>query len=43
MTLTGIAADMRAKDHGLAALRRRILAVAAMFAGAVAGAPWRAG
>jgi uncharacterized membrane protein YoaK (UPF0700 family) len=38
MTLTGIAADVRAKDHGLAVLRRRILAVAAMFAGAVAGA-----
>jgi uncharacterized membrane protein YoaK (UPF0700 family) len=38
MTLTGIAADVRAKDHGLAGLRRRILAVAAMFGGAVAGA-----
>ena len=38
MTLTGIAADVRAKDHGLAVLRRRILAVAAMFAGAVGGA-----
>jgi uncharacterized membrane protein YoaK (UPF0700 family) len=38
MTLTGIAADVRAKDHGLGVLRRRILAVAAMFAGAVAGA-----
>jgi hypothetical protein len=33
MTLTGSAADVRAKDHGLAVLRRRILAVAAMFAG----------
>jgi uncharacterized membrane protein YoaK (UPF0700 family) len=38
MTLTGIAADVRATDHGLAGLRRRILAVAAMFGGAVAGA-----
>ena len=38
MTLTGIAADVRAQGHGLAVLRRRILAVAAMFAGAVGGA-----
>jgi uncharacterized membrane protein YoaK (UPF0700 family) len=38
MTLTGIAADVRAKDHGRAGLSRRILAVAAMFAGAVGGA-----
>ena len=34
MTLTGIAADVRAKDHGLAGLGRRVLAVATMFAGA---------
>ena len=38
MTLTGIAADVRAQGHGLAVLRRRILAVATMFAGAVGGA-----
>jgi uncharacterized membrane protein YoaK (UPF0700 family) len=38
MTLTGIAADLRAKDHGFAGLGRRILAVVAMFAGAVGGA-----
>ena len=38
MTLTGIAADVRAKDHGRAGLGRRILAVATMFAGAVGGA-----
>jgi uncharacterized membrane protein YoaK (UPF0700 family) len=38
MTLTGIAADVRAQAHGLAVLRRRILAVAAMFAGAAGGA-----
>jgi hypothetical protein len=38
MTLTGIAADVRATDHGRAGLRRRILAVAAMSGGAVAGA-----
>jgi uncharacterized membrane protein YoaK (UPF0700 family) len=38
MTLTGIAADVRATDHGRAGLGRRILAVAAMFGGAVAGA-----
>ena len=38
MTLTGIAADVRAQGHGLAVLRRRVLAVAAMFAGAVGGA-----
>jgi uncharacterized membrane protein YoaK (UPF0700 family) len=38
MTLTGIAADVRATDHGRTGLRRRILAVAAMFGGAVAGA-----
>jgi hypothetical protein len=37
MTLTGIAADVRAQGHGLA-VRRRILAVAAMLAGAVGGA-----
>ena len=37
MTLTGIAADLRA-PHPRAALGRRGLAVAAMFAGAVAGA-----
>jgi uncharacterized membrane protein YoaK (UPF0700 family) len=38
MTLTGIAADVQAKDHGRAGLVRRVLAVAAMFAGAVGGA-----
>jgi uncharacterized membrane protein YoaK (UPF0700 family) len=38
MTLTGIAADVRAQDHGRAGLVRRILAVVAMFAGAVGGA-----
>ena len=38
MTLTGIAADVRAKDHGLAGLSRRVLAVATMFAGAACGA-----
>jgi uncharacterized membrane protein YoaK (UPF0700 family) len=38
MTLTGIAADVRAEDHGRAGLGRRVLAVAAMFAGAVGGA-----
>lgn len=36
MTLTGIAADFRAGNHR--ALERRLLAVAAMFAGAVGGA-----
>ena len=38
MTLTGIAADVRAEGHGRAGLGRRVLAVAAMFGGAVAGA-----
>jgi uncharacterized membrane protein YoaK (UPF0700 family) len=38
MTLTGIAADVRATDRGRATLVRRVLAVAAMFAGAVGGA-----
>jgi uncharacterized membrane protein YoaK (UPF0700 family) len=38
MTLTGIAADVRAKGHGLAGLERRLLAVATMFAGAACGA-----
>jgi len=38
MTLTGIAADVQAKDHGRGGLVRRVLAVAAMFAGAVGGA-----
>jgi uncharacterized membrane protein YoaK (UPF0700 family) len=38
MTLTGIAADVRAKDHGRAGLIRRVLSVAAMFGGAVGGA-----
>jgi uncharacterized membrane protein YoaK (UPF0700 family) len=38
MTLTGIAADVRAADHGRAGLGRRVFAVAAMFAGAVGGA-----
>jgi uncharacterized membrane protein YoaK (UPF0700 family) len=37
MTLTGIAADLRARHHG-PALLRRLLAVAAMLAGAAAGA-----
>jgi uncharacterized membrane protein YoaK (UPF0700 family) len=37
MTLTGIAADLRARHHG-PALLRRLLAVAAMLAGAGAGA-----
>ena len=37
MTLTGIAADLRARNHG-PALLRRLLAVAAMLAGAAAGA-----
>jgi len=35
MTLTGIAADVRAADHGRAGLGRRVLAVAAMFGGAL--------
>ena len=35
---TGRLGHVRAEDHGLAVLRRRILAVAAMFGGAVAGA-----
>ena len=38
MTLTGIAADLRAKDHGRAGLSRRVLAVATMFAGGACGA-----
>ena len=38
MTLTGIAADVRAKDHGRSGLGRRVLSVVAMFAGAVGGA-----
>ena len=38
MTLTGIAADVRSKDHGRAGLGRRVLAVATMFAGAACGA-----
>jgi uncharacterized membrane protein YoaK (UPF0700 family) len=38
MTLTGIAADVRAEGHGRAGLGRRVLAVAAMFGGAVGGA-----
>ena len=38
MTLTSIAADLRATDHGRAGLGRRVLAVATMFAGAVGGA-----
>jgi uncharacterized membrane protein YoaK (UPF0700 family) len=37
MTLTGIAADLRARHYG-AALLRRLLAVATMLAGAAAGA-----
>ena len=38
MTLTGIAADLRAKDHGFGGLSRRVLAVATMFAGGACGA-----
>ena len=38
MTLTGLAADPGAKDHGRAGLGRRVLAVATMFAGAAGGA-----
>jgi hypothetical protein len=38
MTLTGIAADVRAQDHGRAGLTRRVLAVLATFGGAVGGA-----
>jgi uncharacterized membrane protein YoaK (UPF0700 family) len=38
MTLTGIAADVRAEGHGRAALGRRVLAVVTMFAGAAGGA-----
>jgi hypothetical protein len=38
MTLTGIAADVRAKDHGAGVLARRIAAVVAMFAGGAVGA-----
>jgi uncharacterized membrane protein YoaK (UPF0700 family) len=38
MTLTGIAADLRAKDHGFGGLSRRVLAVVTMFAGAACGA-----
>ncbi len=38
MTLTGIAADVRAKDFERAGLGRRILAVATMFGGAACGA-----
>ena len=37
MTLTGIAADLHARDHG-PALLRRVLAVATMLAGGAAGA-----
>ena len=40
MPLTGIAADVRAKDHGLAGLGRRVLAVATMFGGAPAARCW---
>jgi uncharacterized membrane protein YoaK (UPF0700 family) len=38
MTLTGIAADVRAKDHGLGGLSRRVLAVVTMLAGGAVGA-----
>ncbi len=38
MTLTGIAADLRASDHGLGGLGRRVLAVLAMLAGGAVGA-----
>src|SRR5271165_4612869 len=38
MTLTGIAADVRAKDHGLAGLGRRVLAVVTMFGRGACGA-----
>ncbi len=37
MTLTGIASDLRRGEHGIV-LMRRVLAVLAMFAGAVLGA-----
>ena len=50
MTLTGIAADLRAVRRGSAgraaaraALGRRLLAVAAMVAGGAAGAAWPCG
>ena len=38
MTLTGIAADVRAADHGRGGLGRRVLAVLTMFGGAAGGA-----
>jgi uncharacterized membrane protein YoaK (UPF0700 family) len=38
MTLTGIAADVRAGDKGLASARRRILTVLTMLAGGLVGA-----
>jgi uncharacterized membrane protein YoaK (UPF0700 family) len=38
MTLTGIAADVRAADHGRGGLARRILSVVAMFGGGAVGA-----
>jgi uncharacterized membrane protein YoaK (UPF0700 family) len=38
MTLTGIAADVRAGDKGLASVRRRILPVITMLAGGLVGA-----
>jgi uncharacterized membrane protein YoaK (UPF0700 family) len=38
MTLTGIAADIRAEGRGRAGLSRRLLAVVTMFAGAAGGA-----
>jgi uncharacterized membrane protein YoaK (UPF0700 family) len=38
MTLTGIAADIRALDHGLGGLTRRVLAVLTMLAGGAVGA-----
>ena len=38
MTLTGIAADVRSKDHGRGGLDRRVLAVVTMLAGGAVGA-----
>jgi uncharacterized membrane protein YoaK (UPF0700 family) len=38
MTLTGIAADVRTRDHGAGGLARRIGSVVAMFAGGAVGA-----
>jgi len=38
MTLTGIAADIRARDHGRGGMTRRLLAVATMLTGGAVGA-----